>query len=278
MSSATLEVELSKLTNVHELIVAGVSAVSAKPMAAVPVAPSAEAPAPDAEAQPARLDLATLYTMRGLFRGTPRMPIPSNLDGHLYVPAGSAGIAMANLAARMGLETTGITLPLATPATSATVAGCAHEGRGREQVRTSARKPSGSFARKTPLQPATRTGPAKANCASSTKPSAGSPPCWRAAMKPGAAAALGLLADHFPNLWEPGKQYLSLEEIRYDLHRFFSLRSSAGQASAALYRLDKWAEEIEAPTRNVEAKVYRRHRRSGLEGSGSQADSEASSA
>ena len=71
-------------------------------------------------AGPARLDLATLYTMRGLFRGTPRMPIPSNLDGQLYVPAGAAGIAMANLAARMGLETTGITLPLATPASTAT--------------------------------------------------------------------------------------------------------------------------------------------------------------
>ena len=60
-----------------------------------------------------------IYTMRGLFRGTPRMPIPSTLDGHLYVPAGAAGIAMANLAARMGMETTGITLPLATPVDAA---------------------------------------------------------------------------------------------------------------------------------------------------------------
>jgi len=52
-----------------------------------------------------------------------------------------------------------------------------------------------------------------------------------------------------------GKQNLSIEEIRYDLHRFFSLRSSAGQASVALYRLDKWSEEIKSP-RNVEAKVF----------------------
>jgi hypothetical protein len=69
-------------------------------------------------------------------------------------------------------------------------------------------------------------------------------------------AALGLLSDHFPNLWEPGKQYLSLEEIRYDLHRFFSLRSSAGQASVALYRLDKWMEEISGPVLDVKASVY----------------------
>ena len=59
------------------------------------------------------------------------------------------------------------------------------------------------------------------------------------------SAALGLLTDHFPNLWEAGKQYLSVEEIRYDVHRFFSLRSSAGQASVALYRLAKWADETE---------------------------------
>src|SRR5262249_32832342 len=93
-----------------------------------PPAQTANAPAASADAAaggdadgagPARLDLATLYTMRGLFPGTGRMPIPSNLDGQLYVPAGAAGIAMANLAARMGLETTGITLPLAVPATIA---------------------------------------------------------------------------------------------------------------------------------------------------------------
>ncbi len=77
--------------------------------------------------------------------------------------------------------------------------------------------------------------------------------CWSAEIS---AAALGLLSEHFPNLWEAGKQYLSLEEIRYDLHRFFSLRSSAGQASVALYRLDKWMEEIGGPVRDVEAKVY----------------------
>ena len=32
----------------------------------------------------------------------------------------------------------------------------------------------------------------------------------------------GALADRFPNLWEQGKQHLNIEEIRYDLHEFFS--------------------------------------------------------
>ena len=69
------------------------------------------------------------------------------------------------------------------------------------------------------------------------------------------SAALGLLTDHFPNLWETGKQYLSVEEIRFDVHRFFSLRSSAGQASVALYRLSKWAAEVK-DAHDVEAKVF----------------------
>src|SRR5262249_40409514 len=83
--------------------------------AALPAA-AAGAAAPDAAGNPPpRLDLAALYTSRGLFTGTPRMPVPSPLASPLFVPAGAAGVAMANLAARMGMETTGITLPLASP-------------------------------------------------------------------------------------------------------------------------------------------------------------------
>lgn len=243
---------LKKFPAVHELVVSGVSAVSEKPIAseAAP-APSGAAPAADAEAGPQRLDLAALYTMRGLFRGTARMPIPSNLDSQLYVPAGAAGIAMANLAARMGLETTGITLPLAAPDTAASP----------RDVRTKSVVVEGSgLAREAGRQSLTEDAAPRVPLA----PGEGSlrivDKAFRrqpAVLVSGdATAALGLLSTHLPNLWEPGKQNLSLEEIRYDLHRFFSLRSSAGQASAALYRLDKWMEEIDGPVRDVEAKVF----------------------
>ena len=264
VSSATLETALSspKLANVHELIVSGISAVSAKPMATAPAAPPpADTPTADAEAAPARLDLATLYTMRGLFRGTPRMPIPSNLDGHLYVPAGSAGIAMANLAARMGLETTGITLPVATPATSASVRDvrtksvvAAGSDVGKEAERRLLEEDTAAAQVETPL--AAGEGELRVVDKAFGRQSA----VLARGDDAGSAAALGLLADHFPNVWEPGKQYLSLEGIRYDLHRFFSLRSPAGQASASLYRLSKWADEIKhsgnGPLRSVEAKVF----------------------
>src|SRR5439155_13600199 len=116
VTAASLHTALasSRLAAVHELVVvpAFVSAVSSKPEAAIPANPGGAPTPPNGEnapgAAPARLDLATLYTSRGLFMGTPRMPLPLTSDSHLYVPAGPAGVAMANLAARMGLETTGI--------------------------------------------------------------------------------------------------------------------------------------------------------------------------
>jgi len=252
--SLNITIFYNKLAMVHELVVSGVTAVG-KPMADEPPPPTppatgAAAPA-DPEAGPARLDLATLYTMRGLFRGTARMPIPSNLDSQLYVPAGTPGIAMANLAARMGLETTGITLPLATP----------DSGVALSDVRTKSVIVDGSdlakeAERKLHDEDATAREPLAAGEGELRVVDKAFGRQSAVLVSGDRAAALGLLSEHFPNLWEAGKQYLSLEEIRYDLHRFFSLRSSAGQASVALYRLDKWMEEISGPVHDVKASVY----------------------
>jgi hypothetical protein len=258
-----------RLAAVHQLVViGGATATNSKAEAAVPpAAPAAAAAAGGgnaaggdaaAAAAPARLDLATLYTTRGLFGASGRIPVPATWNGHLYVPAGAAGIAMANLAARLGLETTGINLPLATPADSAAV----------RDVRTHA-----VLAGDSPLAQETerklRAGDTAAAQAE-TPLSAGEGELRivddafgrRAAIlargdDAGGAAALSLLSDRFPNLWEQGKPYLSIEEIRYDLHKFFSLHSSAGQAAAALYRLDQWMKKIDAAgIKDVKAEIY----------------------
>jgi hypothetical protein len=255
-TTAALEAALAtpKLALVHELIAGSVTATNAKALPAAtaePVTAAAAAPAPDAEGGPARLDLATLYTMRGLFRGTPRMPIPSNLDAQLYVPEGAAGIAMANLAARMGLETTGITLPLAVPSTTAAV----KDVKGKSVIvgdsalgQEAAKKLHEEDSVATDL-------PAGTGELRIVDKAFGRNPA--VLVRGDVPAALSMLSDHFPNIWEPGKQFGTLEEIRYDLHRFFSLRSSSGQAAVALYRLDKWMEEIKGKgVRDVEAKAF----------------------
>ena len=197
---------------------------------ATPNANAPDAAATDAEgAGPARLDLATLHTMRGLFRGTARMPIPSNLDGQLYVPAGAAGIAMANLAARMGMETTGITLPLATPVTAATAAIIrtksvvnAASDIGKEAERKLREEDTAA----NHAEPALAPGEGELRIVD--RAFGRQPSVLVRGDEAGESAAISLAASHFPNLWEPGKQQLSIEEIRYDLHRFFSLRSSVG--------------------------------------------------
>ncbi len=156
---------------------------------------------------------------------------------------------MANLAVRMGMETTGITLPLATPADAAP----ASEIRTKSVVPESSdagKVAAGKLRQESPSEPPIPSGQGELRVvdkAFGRQPSV--------LVRGDETAALGFLAGHLPNLWETGKQNLSIEEIRFDLHRFFSLRSDAGQAAVALYRLDKWAEEIKSP-RNVEAKVY----------------------
>ncbi|WP_035358808.1 hypothetical protein, partial [Edaphobacter aggregans] len=60
----------------------------------------------------------------------------------------------------------------------------------------------------------------------------------------GATAALQYSATRLPYLWETGKRYASVEEIRDDLRRFFGQKSDVGQAAAALYHLDQWSAKI----------------------------------
>jgi len=258
-----------RLAAVHQLVVVGGStATNSKAEAAVPpTAPAAPAAAGGgnaaggdaaAAAAPARLDLATLYTTRGLFGASGRIPVPATWNGHLYVPAGAAGIAMANVAARLGLETIGINLPLATPADSAAVrdvrthAVLAGDSALSQEADRKLRAGDTAAAQvETPLS----TGEGELRIVDDAFGR-------RAAIlargdDAGAAAALNLLSDRFPNLWEQGKPYLSIEEIRYDLHKFFSLHSSAGQSAAALYHLDRWMKKIDATgIRDVKAEIY----------------------
>jgi Zinc carboxypeptidase len=211
-----------------------------------------------------RLDLATLFTSHGLFTGSARMPIPSSSDAKLYVPAGAAGIAMANLAARVGLETTGITLPIAVPAPDATIRSVRTQAviAGDTKIAQEAEEKlsaGDTVAQQAETSLAGGEGEARIVDAAFEKHGA----LLIKGDAAGSSAALDLLSGHFPNLWEPGKPYLSLEEIRYDLHRFFSLRSGVGQAAVALYHLNQWANEINpasqsqsGPIHDVKAEVY----------------------
>lgn len=231
----------------------------------VPASPAAEGPAAPAAAANAsgpadentrRLDLANIYTSRGLFRGTTRMPMPSTLDSHLYVPSGAAGVAMANLAARMGMEGIGISLPIASSADNAAA------GDVRAQAVITGDTPLGQSAERklraedtaaTQSEPALGAGEGELRIVNNAfRRKAG---ILVRGDEPGAAAALDFASGHLPNINEVGKQYLALDEIRYDLHRFFSLRSGVAQSAMALHYLDQWSGELH-DAKDVKAEAY----------------------
>ena len=219
---------------------------------ATPAAAAAGAGAqPDAAGNPPpRLDLAALYTSRGLFTGTPRMPLPSTLDSHLYVPAGTAGVAMANLAARMGMEATGITLPLASPAEKA----AARDVRNKAVIAGDSTLARDAEQKLRTQHGALDTGQGEVDIVEDAF--IRRPAVLVRGDDAGEAAALDWVSSHASNLWETGKPNLAIDEIRYDLHRFFSLRSGAGQAAAALYHLERWAKDISPGAKDVKAEVY----------------------
>ncbi|MGH9393370.1 MAG: hypothetical protein ACRD1E_04315, partial [Terriglobales bacterium] len=194
----------------------------------------------------------------GLFGTSGRVPVPATLSAHLYVPAGAAGVAMANLAARMGLESTGITLPLASPAAGANLHAIT------EQPVVAGDSPLAQAVEKKLAADDT----AASKAAPALAPGEGQLRVVDRAFgshaavlvrgdDAGASAALELAADHLPNLWKVGKQHESIEDVRYDLHQFFSQHSAAGQASAGLFFLDRLLQQINGqPVTNVKAEIY----------------------
>ncbi|WP_419805915.1 M14 family metallopeptidase [Terriglobus sp.] len=208
---------------------------------------------PESGADLRTLDLARLYTVKGLLTGSAKKPIPSGTVAKLYVPAGAPGVAMANLAARLGLETVGITMPLALPAagiTPAQVQGTPVVAEGSpaadhlKDLLTA--KPNSDLDK---LQPGGGKSlpslPAGQGELRVVDHAAGkSDALLIRGDDAGAAAAMDYAATHLPYLWEPGKRYASVEEVRDDLRHFFTHKSDAGQVTAALYHLDRWSAQL----------------------------------
>jgi hypothetical protein len=239
---------------------------NASPFTLVNPVPFATPPLPTLKAAgPKPLDLGQLYTIKGLLGGSKDMPVSASADARLYVPAGNAGIAMANLAARVGLETTGITLPLAyvpagvAPADvpeQAVVTDDSSLGKQLVSELTAAKNDEGASFGKTILPTLSAgAGELRAIDRAFGKHSA----ILVRGDAAGQAAALDYAAGHLPFLWQPDKRYESIDEMRYSLHRFFSLRSAAGQASAALFHLDRWLDAMKksgAKPATINATVY----------------------
>ncbi len=233
----------------------------------------ASGPAPESTAgadaekagSPTLLDLHRLYGIHGLLSGSEKKLVPENVAAKLYVPAGSTGIEMANLAARMGLETTGITLPIAFPSlgpspvevtTPVVVAG---DTPLAQHVKDLLGAPAGTaldkiapgkFAKSGLLQ-LSELKPGEGELKVVDRAFGNNPALLIRGDEEGASAAADYAAGRLPYLWEPSKKFAELDEMRLELARFFSLRSSAGQATTALFDLDQWSHAIIANGKKV---------------------------
>lgn len=225
------------------------------------VAPAAGLPStPPGDESGRSLDLAQLYTVKGLLTGSPKKPVPSGVVAKLYMPAGAQGAAMANLATRIGLETTGLTLPIAEPLSGVkisqvkTVAVAEGDGEITAHLSDVLSAPGNADLSKmtrgqylhdqsaaselTPLAP--KEGELRVVDQGFEKQGA----LLVRGDEAGVLAAEQYASDRLPYLWEPGKKYASLEEIRDDLRHFFTLRSSIGQTADSIYQLNRWLDDL----------------------------------
>jgi Zinc carboxypeptidase len=255
------EVELLMPDGAFLLLPAGGVGATA-PQAAPPIPPADQG---EGGEPPRLLDLHGLYGIHGLLSGSPKKLVPESVAAKLYVPAGDSGIQMANLAARLGLETTGITLPIAFPATGVspvditTPVVIAGNGALVQHARDNLGAPAGTAMDKlvagefgkdgAPELPKLEAGEGELQVVD--RAFAMNPALLVRGDDAGQSTALQYAAERLPYLWEPSKQFLGLDEMRLDLARFFSLRSSTGQATAALFDLDEWMDQIVASGKTV---------------------------
>ena len=210
--------------------------------------PKVAAPEPAASQPPARrpgggakenFDLSSFYSIEGALADTDNNLIPDRVDVLLSAEgAGAEGVI--DLAARLGLESTGISLPIArtaksiaTPASEPILVliGAAHPvveqlikdhkweapalqpGEGLIQVVKKA------FGEKSAI--IVTGGDAT-----------------------GVSRAVNQLAETFPHIWQRGKDRTTLDDVEEDVRKFMAGRSPAGQAAMSLYKLEKLAVQL----------------------------------
>ena len=186
------------------------------------------------------LDLSNIYTPDGLLGDGDTNLIPDRLDT-LLVPAGEGVERTLDVAARLGLESAGIVIPIAMPADAVTkpdaeptmvLIGTTHPIVERLIKEGKLQQPS--------LQPGegliqvVRKAFGEKGAVIVTGGDAA-----------GLARALEQLAERFPHIWARGKDRTTIDDVEEQIRRFVSNRSPEGQAAAALYAIDRIGRELE---------------------------------
>jgi hypothetical protein len=183
------------------------------------------------------LDLSNLFTADGLLGGT---PIPSRVDA-VVVPGGAGNAGVPELTARLGLESTGLVVPLVHPADDVSAPNSMPLMilTGYENPLTDQLADSGSI---------DLTGLGAGEGLIELVPEAfGSKNALvvGGTDEAGAARALTQLSETFPHLAARGKDRPTVDDVERDLWDALSGNSPLGQAAIGLYKLDRIAVGLE---------------------------------
>jgi hypothetical protein len=185
------------------------------------------------------LDLSTFYANEGALADSDNNLIPDRIDVLLSADGdGSNGVI--DLAARLGLESTGISVPIAKTAKLITapdsepilvLIGTAHPIVEQLIEKKKFERPS--------LQPG--EGLIQVVKKAFGEKSAIVVTGGDAA---GVNRAVHQLAETFPHIWQRGKDRTTLDDVEDDVRKFIAGRSPSGQAAMSLYKLDKLADQL----------------------------------
>lgn len=181
------------------------------------------------------MDLSNVYSGDGLLGGG---PIPDRIDAML-VPGGDGNDALPELAARLGVESTGLIVPLTAPAPSvespASRPTMVLTGAGNEHTASLVERERIDLA----LPPGT-------GLIEFVPDAFGSKPALvvSGADEEGAARALEQLAMTFPHLDERGKDRPTIDAVEQELWHALAGHAPIGQAAIGLYKLDKLAAQL----------------------------------
>ncbi len=189
------------------------------------------------------LDLSNLYTPDGLLGDGDSNLIPDRIDAVL-APGAAPDAGLVELAARLGLESTGLVVPLVEPAASVdgpgglpTLVLTGSDNELTVELADSGRVTTASVG---PGEGLLRVVPR----AFGEKPAfvvTGSDPA-------GAARALEYLSTTYPNLAERGKDRPTLDDVEALLWHALAGHAPEGQAAIGLYKLDRILAELDTMT------------------------------
>jgi len=219
--------------------------------------PGARGAAAEVRSAPAKpFDLADAYSIDGWFGDVYRDLVPDRTETTIVLGDASDTIGAAHIATRLGLETTGVSLPItkldAKVRTAAREASPILVGRGNSLVADLVKIGKARLDDLGAGEGAIQIVPRAFGNATATVV-AGADPA-------GTEAASLYLARRVPYLWEVERGAFTLDDLKNQARRFFQAKSAAGQAGQAVRALDGILEDAkDEAVQSVEAKLFLEH-------------------